>query len=353
MASKILIIAKKEMRSLINEKTLVLAILIQLFIASFSSFLVIGLTSFYDPESIRADIGNVNLGVYGDRENGLVKMLEEDRRVKLRYFSSFSDAKDQFFDNRIDGILVVPNMPENSSDAIKIDLFLPENDLKSTLITVHLKEPFEAFEQQLRMEDIEKLPPVAKLNVEGAKSTSSYFEFIYGLLIPLLMFTPAFISGGLIIDLITEEFDHKTMDLLMVSPITTGQVIHGKLLLSIIIAPVQALAWIILLALNGIDIYNVIMLLVLVTAITCLLVLSGAILSLQFKERAQVHFIYSILLLLLFTISSLLPNSPFNLTAKLAVGSVGMDGFTMLGLYIVILIPLYLVMRRLINVIEG
>lgn len=353
MASKILIIVKKEMRSLINEKTLVLAILIQLFIASFSSFLVIGLTSFYDPESIGADIGNVNLGVYGDRENGLVKMLEEDRRVKLRYFSSFSDAKDQFFDNRIDGILVVPNMPENSSDAIKIDLFLPENDLKSTLITVHLKEPFEEFEQQLRMDDIEKLPPVAKLNVEGAKSTSSYFEFIYGLLIPLLMFTPAFISGGLIIDLITEEFDHNTMDLLRVSPITTGQVIHGKLLLSTIIAPFQAFAWIVLLTMNGIAIYNVIMLLVLVTAITGLLVLCGAILSLQFRERAQVHFIYSILLLLLFTISSLLPNSPFNLTAKLAVGSASMDGFTMLGLYIVILIPLYLVMRRLINVLEG
>lgn len=353
MASKVLIIARKELRSLINEKTLVLAILIQLFIASFSSFLVIGLTSFYDPESIGADIGNVNLGVYGDRENGLVKMLEEDRRVKLRYYTSFIDAKDQFLDNRIDGILVVPNMPENSSDAIKIDLFLPENDLRSTLITVHLKEPLEEFEQQLRLDDIEKLPPVAKLNIEGAKSTSSYFEFIYGLLIPLLMFTPAFISGGLIIDLITEEFDHKTIDLLRIAPITTSEIIQGKLLLSTIISPVQAFAWVALLTLNGIAIYNVTALLILVTAITGLLVFFGAILSLQFKERGQVHFMYSILLLLLFTISSLMPNSPFNLTAKLSVGSVDMSGFMMLGFYIVILIPLYLVMRRSIYSLEG
>ena len=346
--SKVIIIAKKEFRSLINEKTLILAILIQLFIASFSSFLVIGLTSFYSPEAIGPDIGDVKIGIVGDKESNLVKLLESDRRVKITYLSSLSDAKTNFYNNRIDGILVIPFIPLNSSIPIKIDLYLPKNDLRSTLITVHLKEPLEEFEQQLRLEDIERLPPVAKLNVEGSTSSSNYFEFIYGLLIPLLMFTPAFISGGLIIDLITEEFDHKTIDLLMVSPISSKQIMHGKLLVATIIAPLQAFVWIVLLVLNGIAIYNVTMILILVTGVTCVLVLFGAILSLQFKERAQVHFIYSILLLLLFTTSYLMPNSPFNLTAKLAIGSAGMDGLFMVGVYVMALVPLYLLVQRMI-----
>ena len=46
------IIAKKEFRGLFNERTILLAVLLQLFIAMFSSFLMVGLTSMYDPSSL-------------------------------------------------------------------------------------------------------------------------------------------------------------------------------------------------------------------------------------------------------------------------------------------------------------
>jgi len=46
------IIAKKEFRGLHNERTILLAVLLQLFIALFSSFLMVGLTSMYDPASL-------------------------------------------------------------------------------------------------------------------------------------------------------------------------------------------------------------------------------------------------------------------------------------------------------------
>ena len=46
------IIAKKEFRGLFNERTILLAVLLQLFIALFSSFLMVGLTSMYDPSSL-------------------------------------------------------------------------------------------------------------------------------------------------------------------------------------------------------------------------------------------------------------------------------------------------------------
>ncbi len=46
------IVAKKEFRGLFNERTILLAVLLQLFIAMFSSFLMVGLTSMYDPTSL-------------------------------------------------------------------------------------------------------------------------------------------------------------------------------------------------------------------------------------------------------------------------------------------------------------
>lgn len=54
-----------------------------------------------------------------------------------------------------------------------------------------------------------------------------HFEFIYGILIPLLVFTPVFISSGLIIDTITEEYERRTMELLEVAPVSFSQILNG------------------------------------------------------------------------------------------------------------------------------
>ena len=50
--SRRLAIANRELVSLSTEKTIVLALLIQLFIAAFSSCLVVGLVSLYDPGGV-------------------------------------------------------------------------------------------------------------------------------------------------------------------------------------------------------------------------------------------------------------------------------------------------------------
>jgi len=49
-------IARRELGSLSREKTIVLALLIQLVIAAFSSFLVVGLASLYEPGAAEDDV---------------------------------------------------------------------------------------------------------------------------------------------------------------------------------------------------------------------------------------------------------------------------------------------------------
>ncbi|OPY48335.1 MAG: hypothetical protein A4E42_00091 [Methanoregulaceae archaeon PtaU1.Bin222] len=48
----IFLVMKKDLSGLGKERTIVLAILLQLFVALFSSFLMVGLTSMYDPSSL-------------------------------------------------------------------------------------------------------------------------------------------------------------------------------------------------------------------------------------------------------------------------------------------------------------
>ena len=51
-ARHVAVVAKKEFFGLASEKTILLAVLLQVFIALFSSFLMVGLTSMYDPAAL-------------------------------------------------------------------------------------------------------------------------------------------------------------------------------------------------------------------------------------------------------------------------------------------------------------
>ena len=104
-ARHVAIIAKKEFRGLYARNTILLAVLLQLFIALFSSFLMVGLTSMYDPTSLskyshfRYDIayaGNES-PLLGDLENSqdfrghrmdlstAVELLKERRLAAVVY----------------------------------------------------------------------------------------------------------------------------------------------------------------------------------------------------------------------------------------------------------------------------
>ena len=51
-ARHVAVVAKKDFFGLASEKTILLAVLLQVFIALFSSFLMVGLTSMYDPAAL-------------------------------------------------------------------------------------------------------------------------------------------------------------------------------------------------------------------------------------------------------------------------------------------------------------
>lgn len=329
------------MRSLLNEKTLILAVIIQLMIASFSSLLVIGLSSFFDPSALdRYDIDRVKVGIIGEGE---LKRFIEKSKVKPYYYEDLDSALLDFNNNRIDAVLVFPTSESSSNEIIQILLYLPKSDIKGTFVTLQLKKPLEEFEAFVR--DVRGprigFEPVRLYVDEAPKKTSTYFEFIYGILIPLLVLTPVFISGSMVIDMLTEEYERRTMELLLVSPLSFSEILNGKMLAAVLLVPAQVFLWLVLVSLSGIEVNNIGIILLLTTAVSVIIILIGAVIAVRYKERVISQYLYSLILILLFMAGYLFADSPFNLITRLSSGAAGAEALIYCGVYAAVAVPLY------------
>jgi len=175
----------------------------------------------------------------------------------------------------------------------------PDATVETTVIVVQLRDLLQTYERQERADRVAFLSE-SPLPLPERTGTSPYFTFTYTVLIPVLVFLPVFISGSLVVDSITEEIDEGTFELLRVAPVTLGEIVDGKALAAVAIAPGQALLWLLLLRVNGTPVANVPSILVLMTALTTLVVALAIAISALAPDRRAAQFLYSIGVLVLF-----------------------------------------------------
>jgi len=344
-AKNLSIIAKKEFRGLISERTILLAILLQLFIALFSSFLMVGLTSMYDPSSLsKYSRFKYNIA-YAGNDSALYGYLEDsgDFRVYRMDLSTGVAALEQ---RKLSAVVYVPDTAPDSADPVKITMYTLTNDLQSAIVDVKLKDVYLKYETELRAVRADRITekPVP-LAIPKAAGGADFYEFVYGLLIPLLVFMPAIIASALIIDLITEEYQHDTLETLISTPVTFTEMVWGKVLACEVLVPVQAGVWIALLMINGIAIQNAGLILVQVSVTSFILILLGALVALHYRERTAAQFIFSTALVVVMLFALALPDNPLNLLTRLAVGTAGMEQWVVLGITVAIIIGLGLLMH--------
>ena len=339
------IIAKKEFRGLFNEKTILLAVLLQLFIALFSSFLMVGLTSMYDPSSL-SKYSHYRYNVaYAGNESELLASLQASPDFRV-YQMDLSTAVAALGQRKLAAVIYVPDTLPDAVDPIKITLYTVQNDLQSAIVDVKLKDIFLKYEQNLRQIrggrlDVQPLPFQIPASTGG-----DFFEFVYGLLIPLLVFMPAIIASALVIDLITEEYQHETLETLISTPITFPEMIWGKVLACEALVPVQAGAWLILLAINGIAIQNTIQILLQVSVTSLVLILIGTLVALHYRERTAAQFIFSTGLVVVILLVLAVPSNPLNLLTRLSVGTAGLEQWLVLGVVLAIVIGLCYITQK-------
>lgn len=316
-----------ELKSVRKEKTIMFAIFIQLFIASFSSILLVGLMAFYDPDSIGNNTNiDVRVGVMGDSQNRFSALLRQ-RNLHVRTFSDADEAEGAFKSGRIDAIVFIPEVKNN---ILEMKLVLPEMDSRATVVLMVLKQPLEQYENYLR----KQMGVQLRYAEMGGKPYTTY-EFLYTVIIPVLMFFPAFVAGSMVVDSVSEEIQNKTLATLLSAPVTLNLVLYAKITASVAIALAQCIVWSLLLQFNGFAVNNLALVLVFSVIIAATISLAAAVIAMLFRDRERSQFIYSIIVVIAVGVSFFLDPSPFGMVARLASG----DYYLNAGHVLLYLIP--------------
>jgi ABC-2 type transport system permease protein len=344
------VVAKRDLSSLTREKTIVLALAIQLFVAAFSSFLVVGLTSLYDPSAVQ---GQVQVGVTGDAADELVVATAGLEGFEAVRYRDAGEAQAAFEANGVDALVVADRyQTEGGGSRIDIRATAPANSFRGTLIVAQLRESLEALERQQREERTAFLDaPLVPLPDEVP--ASPYFGFSYTVLVPLLLFLPVFIAGSVAVDTVTEEIERGTLELLQVAPLSLTAIADGKALAAVLLGPLQALLWMTLLSLNGIQIGNLLGLLVMTAGLSLALVGVGIGLALVVRERQRAQLLYSLGTLGTFAAAAVLPEHPATTAALLAIDSPGPLSRLLVVLYLVAGLAVALGIRSFVSRVDA
>jgi hypothetical protein len=293
--------------------------------------------SLYDSDTIMKFGGaGIKIGIVGAETQ--FNSLVSQRGLSVVPFATLGDAEAVFLQGGVSAIFVVP---VGVKDTAEIKLYLPDNEAVSSIIRMVIQEPLKQYENYLREQNGIQ---VRYADLKGKPSTS--FEFIYSVLLPMLMFFPAFVSGSMSVDSLTEEVENNTLPTLLSAPLSLNGMISAKITSSVLIAIVQCFAWLSLLQLNGIAIQHtgwILVLALIVAGLTSTSAMLGAVLL---KDRERSQFIYSLILLAATSISTLLNVSPITTLSRLAIGDAYTGGWDV-ALFAVVLVGLYLLLGKL------
>ena len=316
------VVAGREIRSLLNEKTIILAIVIQLFVAGFSSFLVVGLVSLYSPGD--SQTGIINTAVAGDDVDDLTRAVQQTPGLGVQQYTSRTAARGAFERNEVDAALLATTGDERR---IAVTVLVPDSNIETTLVVTQVRSALRTYERTERAQRGDQLTR-ATLTPPPRSASNNYFGFTYTVLVPLLLFLPVFIGGSITVDSLTEEIDRGTLELLRVAPVTLTEIVEGKLLATAAVTPVQAVVWMLLLGLNGTPVANLPWLTLLVIGATAVVIVLGVTLAVATPDRRVAQTLYSLLTLGLFGTAALSPLSPINAAARLAIDTPSAASYT-------------------------
>lgn len=332
-----LAVVKKELNSVLRDRTILIAILIQLFIASFSSGLLLSMLSLYDPDTIlRYSASGIRIGMVDAADNPLDIFLA-DRGLTVIPFATLPQAESAFYEGRISAII---DTPQDANGITEIKLYLSDSAARSSLIRTAIQEPLKQYENYLRSQ---KGIEIHYADLQGEPSTS--FEFVYSVLLPMLMFFPAFVAGSLSIDSLTEEVENNTIQTLLSAPLTVNGMVSAKISSVLILSFLQCGAWLVLLKLNGIAIQNIGWIFLLALIISGITSTSAALCAILLKDRERSQFIYALILLAAVAMSNLLNLSPIVTLSRLAIGDHFISGWNV-ALFAIFLTGMYILLCK-------
>ena len=235
-------IALKDLRSIAREKTFILSFMLILFISSFINIISAGLAVLYGS----GYYGKVKIGLVGDAPvfESLANPIKfEDIQTGLKFLS----------EGKIDALLV---FNENLTGKNNTRLYLPKEEIGAVKNTSYLREMLMKYQDKLRVINGYLVLNIKAYDKQGnvlkiPEGLSLQFKFTYVAIIPMLAILSAIIASMYLIDVVYEEFETRSIEVLS-TVVKPDEIIVGKFLSSFLIFLLITCLWIAIVNVNNV-----------------------------------------------------------------------------------------------------
>ncbi len=313
-------IALKDLRSIAREKTFILSFMLILFISSFINIISAGLAVLYGS----GYYGKVKIGLVGDAPvfESLANPIKfEDIQTGLKFLS----------EGKIDALLV---FNENITGRNNIRLYLPKEEIRAVKSIPYLRKVLMEYQDKLRLINGYPVLNIRVYDKHGSalkipEGLSLQFKFIYVVIIPMLAILSAIISSMYLIDIICEEFETRSIEVLS-TVARLDEVISGKFLPSFIIFLILTCSWIVVVNANNVyvdfllTLYSSLSLYILMASISL-------IVSIYVKNREKSQLLFSLIIIPLIILFLIFENSPIHVIVLSAISVLNFACFVYLA----------------------
>lgn len=268
---KLTALVKKEAHDILGNRIFLLVVLVQLLIILGTFGLAISTALVNDPAVI--DSYGVNsafkVGLSEDlNQSTLVDDLEA-QKLQLEYFNTTLEAK-KFLGTDLVAVIGMSPQGEVQVELDTSNVFYPvaSTKISKAVDTFQIQRSLQSLE--LSEEQINAIQEPVKLRVVNLEEDeavnialdSPYFvEVMYGFIVPFILLLPFFMASNLVTDSIVGEKERKTFEVLLMTPLSSSTVVMGKIIPILSFSLLQSLAWILLLDLLQVPIFNTLLLL--------------------------------------------------------------------------------------------
>lgn len=301
--------------------------------------------------------GFVPLGlvVESDDCSTLLKALEENERLRLYRFSY--PPEEELERGLIAGYLLIPGeYRESSLEELEVVLLLGD-EARSSAARDAVEESIARANAGLAAERRAKLG----VNLESAISLRREFlkpvvvevsegqrfsSFFLAYLVPLVLFFPVFMSGGLVLDSIAGEKERRTVEALLSAPFSRRSIVAGKFLALWGFITAETGVWLVGINAVGVPVAKPVEALLLLASINALVVALAMVLTLYSRSLKEANIALMLLYVPLFvaliyalSVEFFSPRDlfvyiPFNLLSRAVSG----EGFSTLAFLTVLLL---------------
>ena len=268
---KLIALAKKEAQDILTNKIYLMVVFVQIFIILGAFGLGIGSAVLTDPGLLDkfGVTSHLKVGMSEDLKNSSIAKDLSAQNLTVVYFKNIGEA-DKMLGSQL--IAVVTVSSPNQDIVVQSDTSNPFYSIVSEKISNAVnKFKLEKKLQSAGLSEgmIQKIENPIILNqinlnennmAKLALNTSYFVEIMYGFIVPFVLLLPFFLASNIVTDSIVGEKERKTFEMLLMTPISSSMVVIGKILPILSFSLIQSIAWIILLDLLGVPIYNAVVL---------------------------------------------------------------------------------------------